>query len=259
MKLVESGYYDGIVFHRILPGFMIQTGDPNTKDPESDRSLWGQGGPGYTVNEEFNTIQHDRGIVSMARSQHVDSAGSQFFIVHRDSNFLDGEYTAFGRLVPGTYSDRALDMIASLETDDRNAPLDVLKATIIKARILDPFIATGFGGPDRNESIIEKIQTAGGITDNYFSDLHRVSFDLPYRWDVIEGTGDYLNLVLEPGPLEHNVQVQIEKTGFTPQVLIFSEERDPMESAGVSTAFFSIKKGEEVSVFCCARLGEISY
>ena len=74
LKLVESGYYDGIVFHRILPGFMIQTGDPNTKDLDADRSLWGQGGPGYSINAEFNTIQHDRGIVSMARSQPPDSA-----------------------------------------------------------------------------------------------------------------------------------------------------------------------------------------
>ena len=101
LKLVESGYYDGIVFHRIIPGFMIQTGDPNTKDPDVDRSLWGQGGPGYQINEEFNTIQHDRGIVSMARSNHPDSAGSQFFIVLEDSNHLDGQYTAFGRLIPG--------------------------------------------------------------------------------------------------------------------------------------------------------------
>ena len=72
---------------------MIQSGDPNTIGPDSDRSLWGQGGPGYTINEEFNTIQHDRGIVSMARSNHPDSAGSQFFIVHKDANQLDGKYT----------------------------------------------------------------------------------------------------------------------------------------------------------------------
>ena len=156
LKLVESGYYDGIVFHRILPGFMIQAGDPNTKDPESDRSLWGQGGPGYNINAEFNTLQHDRGIVSMARSQHPDSAGSQFFIVHKDSNFLDGQYTAFGKLVTGTYSNRLLDTVASLETDARDAPLDVSRATITKARILDDFTATGFGGPDRNESIVKE-------------------------------------------------------------------------------------------------------
>ena len=244
LKLVESGYYDGIVFHRIIHGFMIQAGDPNTKDPESDRSLWGQGGPGYAINEELNTIQHDRGIVSMARGEHLNSAGSQFFIVHRDSNHLDGLYTAFGRLVPGTYSDRALDLIASLETDGRGAPLDVSRATIIKASILDSFSATGFGGPDRNESFTKQTKIAGGITENYFNGLHKVSFDLPYRWAVVERPGDYLNLRLEPGPLEHNVQLQIDETGFTPQVLILSEERDPKESAGVSTAFFSIKEGE---------------
>jgi len=81
LKLVESGYYDGTVFRRIIPGFLIQGGDPNTKG--SDRSLWGQGGPGYQINEEFNGIQHNRGIVSMARGDHPDTAGSQFFIVHR--------------------------------------------------------------------------------------------------------------------------------------------------------------------------------
>ncbi len=84
LQLVESGYYDGTVFHRIIPGFVIQAGDPNTKDPESDRSLWGQGGPGYQIQQEFNTLQHDRGIVSMARSAHPDSAGSQFFIMTKD-------------------------------------------------------------------------------------------------------------------------------------------------------------------------------
>jgi len=89
LELVESGYYDGTVFHRIIPGFMIQGGDPNTKDPDSDRSLWGQGEPGYRISEEFSTFQHDRGIVSMARGDHKDSAGSQFFIVTSDSTFLD--------------------------------------------------------------------------------------------------------------------------------------------------------------------------
>ena len=248
LKLVESGYYDGIVFHRIIPGFMIQAGDPNTKDPEADRSLWGQGGPGYNINQEFNTLQHDRGIISMARSGHPDSAGSQFFIVHKDSNFLDGQYTAFGRLVQGTYSDRALDFIASLETDDRDAPLDVSKATIIKTKIIDPYTAPGFGDPDRNESILKEIKVTGGITENYFNSLHKVSFDLPYRWTVVEGTGDYLNLVLKPTAMEHNVQLQIEETGFTPQVLIISEERDLRESAGVSTAFFLIKDGDEPKI-----------
>ena len=129
LKLVESGYYDGIIFHRIIHNFMIQAGDPNTKDPESDRSSWGTGGPGYRIHEEFNTLQHDRGAVSMARSSHVDSAGSQFFIVHKDSNFLDGQYTVFGRLVPGTHSLNALDIIANLAVDGE-APANTKSATI---------------------------------------------------------------------------------------------------------------------------------
>ena len=80
---------------------------------------WGTGGPGYSINAEFNTLQHDRGMISMARSHHVDSAGSQFFIVHEDSSFLDGKYTVFGRLVPGTHSIAALDFIANIPTDSQ--------------------------------------------------------------------------------------------------------------------------------------------
>ena len=127
LKLVESGYYDGTVFHRIISGFMIQAGDPNTKDPDSDRRLWGQGGPGYQISEEFNTYQHDRGILSMARGEHPDSAGSQFFIVHRDSPRLDGEYTVFGRLVPGLPN--VLDHIASLETDGNLSLIHISEPT----------------------------------------------------------------------------------------------------------------------------------
>ena len=110
LKLAESGYYDNTLFHRVINTFMIQGGDPNTKITEADLAdfehdsgfvfkvdptNWGTGGPGYSIQAEFNTLEHDRGIVSMARSAHPDSAGSQFFIVHQDSNFLDGEYTVF--------------------------------------------------------------------------------------------------------------------------------------------------------------------
>ena len=115
---------------------MIQTGDPNTKDPEYNRSLWGQGGPGYNIGEEFNTFQHDRGAVSMARQTDKDSAGSQFFIVHRDSNFLDGQYTVFGRLVPGIGGYSVLYDIAKSGTDNKDAPIDLLTTTIIKSEIL---------------------------------------------------------------------------------------------------------------------------
>jgi len=247
LKLVESGYYDGIVFHRIIPGFMIQAGDPNTIGPDSDRSLWGQGGPGYNINEEFNTLQHDRGIVSMARSQHVDTAGSQFFIVHKNSNQLDGKYTAFGRLVPGL--PQALDQIAKLETNKRDQPVDASSATIIKASIIDGFSTSGFSGPDRNNSLVTKIKVEGGITERYFNTLHDVNFDIPYRWKVIEGGGTNLNLTAEPTPLEHNVQKMIDETGYTPQVLILSEPRNPsVESAGVNPAFFSLKSGDDPKI-----------
>jgi len=248
LKLVEDGYYDGIVFHRIIPGFMIQGGDPNTKYTESDRSSWGSGGPGYMINEEFNTLQHDRGIVSMARSNDPNSAGSQFFIVHKDSNELDGQYTAFGRLVAGTHSLKTLDQIAELETDDNDAPLDILPATIHEAKILDPYFVPIFNEPDRNPSITKIVQRTLGKVNVYDNTLHGVTFDIPYRWDVVEGTGNYLNLILEPSKQEHNVQQQIAGSGYIPQIFVSSEERDPMESAGVSTAFFSLRGGEDPTI-----------
>ena len=249
LKLVESGYYDGIVFHRIIPTFMIQAGDPNTIGPDSDRSLWGQGGPGYQINEEFNTLQHDRGIVSMARSNHPDTAGSQFFIVHKDNNQLDAKYTAFGRLIQGTGSFAALDNIAKLQTDRFDQPIDASSATIEKATIIENFSTTDFPAPERNVSLVKKIKIEGGITDRYTNTLHDISFDAPYRWAVYEGEGDNVNLVIEPTGLEHNVQIQIDETGFTPQILVGSEQRDPsIESAGISTAFFSIKGGDDPKI-----------
>ena len=250
LKLVESGYYDGIVFHRIIPGFMIQTGDPNTKDLGIDRSEWGTGGPGYSINAEFNTLQHDRGMISMARSHHVDSAGSQFFIVHEDSSFLDGKYTVFGRLVPGTHSIAALDFIANIPTDNRDVPLDVSKATIIKANILDSFSTSDFPEPDRNFSIVDKSKIAGGNVEKYKNTEHKVSFDLPYRWNVVQGgEADHLNLIVEPTAKEHNVQIQIDETGFTPQLLIFSEEKDPrITGTEPGPGFFSIQAGDKPKI-----------
>jgi len=247
LKLIESGYYDGVVFHRIIPDFMIQAGDPNTIGPDSDRSLWGQGGPGYHIDEEFNTIQHDRGIVSMARSNHVDSAGSQFFIMHKDTNSLDGKYTAFGRLVPGL--PQALDQIANLPTNESDQPLDASRATITKTSIIEDFSTSYFSPPDRNDSFVKQLKVEGGVTDRYTNSLHDIAFNIPYRWAVIEGEGDYLNLSVEPTALEHNVQQVIEISGFTPQVLIGSEPRNTSaESAGVSTAFFSLKGGDDPKI-----------
>jgi peptidyl-prolyl cis-trans isomerase B (cyclophilin B) len=98
--LAGKGFYDGTAFHRIVKGFMIQGGDPLTKDPAAE-SQWGTGGPGHKIKAEFNERPHVRGVLSMARSQHPDSAGSQFFICLAEARFLDRQYTAFGRLIKG--------------------------------------------------------------------------------------------------------------------------------------------------------------
>jgi len=98
--LAQKGFYDGTCFHRIIKGFMIQGGDPLTKDANQE-SRWGTGGPGYQIRAEFNERSHQRGVVSMARSSNPDSAGSQFFICDGDASFLDRQYTAFGKLIKG--------------------------------------------------------------------------------------------------------------------------------------------------------------
>lgn len=121
-KLAGSGFYDGTLFHRVIPGFMIQGGDPNTKQP--NKSNWGTGGPGYSINAEFNPRSHLRGIVSMARSTDPNSAGSQFFIVTTDSTFLDGEYTVFGEVIEGM---DVADKIVNLQKDANDCPLEEAK------------------------------------------------------------------------------------------------------------------------------------
>ena len=116
-KLAGSGFYNGTLFHRVIPGFMIQGGDPNTKSP--DKGMWGQGGPGYNLKAEFNSRSHLRGIVSMARSTDPDSAGSQFFIVTSDSTFLDKQYTVFGEVTEGM---EVADKIVNLPRDGNDCP-----------------------------------------------------------------------------------------------------------------------------------------
>jgi peptidyl-prolyl cis-trans isomerase B (cyclophilin B) len=99
-KLARQGFYDGTIFHRIVKGFMIQGGDPNSKDPAKENS-YGEGGPGYNIKAEFNDHSHDRGVISMARGPDPDSAGSQFFICLAPVHRLDHQYTTFGKLVKG--------------------------------------------------------------------------------------------------------------------------------------------------------------
>ena len=115
--LAKKGFYDGTIFHRVIPGFMVQGGDPNTKS--ADRSNHGMGGPGYSIKAEFNDTPHKRGILSMARSQDPNSAGSQFYIVVKDSAFLDGQYTAFGKVLSGM---TVADQIVNAPRDRRDNP-----------------------------------------------------------------------------------------------------------------------------------------
>lgn len=119
IALAQKEFYDGSVFHRVIPGFVIQGGDPNSRDP--DRSRHGMGGPGYTVKAEFNNRPHKRGTLSMARSAHPDSAGSQFFICVADTPSLDGKYTVFGEVTEGM---GVADQIVSLPRDRRDNPLE---------------------------------------------------------------------------------------------------------------------------------------
>ncbi len=119
VDLAKKGAYDGTTFHRVIPGFMIQGGDPTTADPKAPRQRHGTGGPGYTIKAEFNDTPHKRGVLSMARAQDPDSAGCQFFICVADSNFLDRQYTAFGRVVRGM---EAVDKIVASPRDSRDNP-----------------------------------------------------------------------------------------------------------------------------------------
>ena len=122
ITLTKSSFYDGTLFHRVIPKFMIQGGDPNTK--KSDKSVWGQGGPGYNLKAEFSSRSHLRGIVSMARANDPDSAGSQFFIVTSDSTFLDKQYTVFGEVVDGI---EVADKIVNLPRDGNDCPEQEVK------------------------------------------------------------------------------------------------------------------------------------
>jgi len=125
IELAEKGFYDGTLFHRVIPGFMIQGGDPNSKN--TDRSKHGMGGPGYTIKAEFNDNPHKRGTLSAARSSHPDSAGSQFFICVADTPFLNRKYTVFGVVTSGM---EVVDMIVSQPKDSNDNPFDRIEMEV---------------------------------------------------------------------------------------------------------------------------------
>jgi len=130
IDLANDGFFDGTTFHRVVPGFVIQGGDPNTKS--GDRSGHGLGGPGYTLEAEVSNLPHRRGTLSMARAADPDTAGSQFFICVADTPFLDGQYTVFGEVVDGM---DAVDKIVSQERDQRDNPVERIE---MKVEIVTP-------------------------------------------------------------------------------------------------------------------------
>ena len=185
IKLSESGFYDGTIFHRIIPGFMIQGGDPNTIS--GDPSTWGIGGPKDRIDAEFNNIKHNRGIVSMARSQDPNSGGSQFFIVHQDSNDLDGDYSVFGRIVTEK-SFQTLDKIAAVETKSNiNNPLEkstpsdpeqvrVTKVTVVNRSDVSDILEL----PELERTQSSVISSTGN--QKYESAEHEIRFSVPEGW-----------------------------------------------------------------------------
>jgi len=221
LKLAESDFYDKTIFHRIINGFMIQGGDPNSK--ESDQSKWGQGGTGDNLKAEFNNIKHVRGIASMARSAHPDSASSQFFIVHEKSTHLDEKYTVFGRIITQESYD-TLDKIADLETKAGNIPLEVEKAEIKKTEVVTRSSLENIltlDAPERGERVIiedviapeqEEETTIGGLMGGdgrYRNSEYGFSFATQEGWLFQRGTGPNDPILIALG---------VEKDSITPYI-----------------------------------------
>jgi peptidyl-prolyl cis-trans isomerase B (cyclophilin B) len=176
----EISYYDNTLFHRIIPGFMIQGGDPNTISGEPN--TWGQGGPDTKLDAEFNSIKHNRGIVSMARGGDVNSAASQFFIVHQDSPHLDGKYTAFGRLATQE-SFETLDKIAVVPTGTNDRPVDPEQVRIIKTTIIATSDVSGYipyVNPERTGIVTPTIESIGNQI--FESQEIGIRFSAPEGW-----------------------------------------------------------------------------
>ena len=205
LNLTESGFYDKTVFHRVIKDFMIQGGDPKTKPPPAYTTTteWGTGGPGYSIPAEFNDIKHNRGIVSMARGQDPNSAGSQFFIVHENSNYLDGSYTVFGRIITQESFD-TLDTIANLDTPESlygadegeilgqettlggTIPIEWIKGEIITAQVVSRSEISDLldlGEPERTS-----LPSTTPIDSEYVNDNLGFSLTAPEGWLIQEPT-----------------------------------------------------------------------
>ena len=244
INLTESGFYDGVLFHRIIPGFMIQGGDPNTIS--GDPATWGQGGPETNVDAEFNTIKHNRGIVSMARSVDPNSGGSQFFIVHNASNFLDTQYTVFGRIVTEE-SFETLDEIASVQTVAGDAPLDPEAVRITKAMIVNRSEIPNtldLPEPERTEAIPEPPDIPDPVpTESKFTIInntklesteHGITFSVPQGWilqepEKFEGSPDIVAVGPVTGQLNPYIAFTVFDAGEKTFDEIISEKTDEIE------------------------------
>ena len=255
MNLTESEFYDGVIFHRVIPGFMIQGGDPNTKDP--DTSTWGQGGPGTSVDAEFNSIKHNRGIVSMARSQNPNSAGSQFFIVHQNSNFLDQQYTVFGRIVTDE-SFETLDKITSLEIGQRDIPVNIDEVKITKAITVNRSEVTNLldlGEPERvSESLDIPTQPTNGTGNQLFENKELdVAFSAPEGWSlqqppkVDENTPDVVAVGPKIGEINPVISLRIiDKEGKSFDDFI--QEKNELLNEVVATGNLEITSQEKTTI-----------
>ena len=228
--LAESGFYDGVIFHRIIPGFMIQGGDPNTVS--GDPNTWGTGGPSTSVDAEFNTIKHNRGIVSMARSADPNSGGSQFFIVHGDSNFLDEQYTVFGRIVTEE-SFETLDRIAGVETEPVDRPVDPEQVKIIKATVTNRSEISNIlelQEPERTQST--EIPSTGN--QKYESAEHEIGFSVPEGWlsqnpeKVEENSPDVVAVGPKIGVMNPVISLSVQETNQRTLDDLISEKIETM-------------------------------
>ena len=229
LKLVESGFYDNTLFHRIIKNFMIQGGDPLTKYGDGgfeNITSWGTGDAGYTIPAEFNDIKHNRGIVSMARSATYDSGSSQFFIIQKDSNHLDGQYAVFGRLLTEE-SYITLDKIANLETTSRDIPNNFPSAMIVKAEIVTRAnleTTLELSPPSITKALDTSESTEfGTLANRYVSEKYGFSVIPPAGWQV---------LYPEPG------------AGINDPVITFSSPETTNSAAGNFPAFIFINVNE---------------
>jgi len=229
--LAESGFYDGTLFHRIIPGFMIQGGDPNTIN--GDPSTWGIGGPGERIDAEFNTIKHKRGIVSMARSADPNSAGSQFFIVHKVSTVLDEQYTVFGRIVTEE-SFETLDKIAAVETGVSDRPIDPEQVKITKITLVNRSEISNLLELPDPERTLSTIPTLTGNQKFESAELG-IAFSAPEGWllqqpeKIQEATPDVVAVGPKTGVMNPVISLTVQQTNQNTLDDLISEELEKLK------------------------------